>query len=100
MVHLHTPTAKATSDALIAILTPLAQEGIAHTVTADNGLLFADHERVTKATGASPYSLPDLIILGKEVVMKTRTVLSGNTSRRDPTLMTSPMTISSMFKKN
>lgn len=60
MVHLHTPTAKATSDALIAILTPLAQEGIAHTVTADNGILFADHERVTKATGtpiffAKPY---------------------------------------------
>jgi IS30 family transposase len=60
MRHLHTPTAKFTSDVLIAILAPLAKEGIAHTVTADNGVLFADHERVTKLTGipiffARPY---------------------------------------------
>ena len=60
MKRLRTPTAKATSDALIDILAPLAKDGLGHTLTADNGLLFADHERVTIDTGilvffARPY---------------------------------------------
>lgn len=55
MRHLSKPTAKMTSDALISILAPLAKAGLAHTVTADNGRLFVDHERVTQATGIPVY---------------------------------------------
>ena len=54
------PTASATADALIDIVKPLVRQGLAYTITADNGSLFVDHERVTRMTGvpfffARPY---------------------------------------------
>ena len=55
MKRLRIPTAKATSEALIEILAPLAKHGLAHTITADNGVLFVDHERVTNETGIPVY---------------------------------------------
>lgn len=55
MKRIYDPTAKNTSEALISILLPLVEHNLAHTITADNGLLFADHESVTKVTGVPVY---------------------------------------------
>ena len=55
MKHLPVPTAQAAADALIGIVKPLAQQGLAHTITADNGTLFVDHERITRKTGVPVY---------------------------------------------
>ena len=55
MARLKRPTAHETADKLIEILSPLAQQGLVKTITADNGLQFAQHERVTSVLGATMY---------------------------------------------
>ncbi|MCR4859800.1 MAG: IS30 family transposase [Bacteroidales bacterium] len=55
MARLLKPTAHETADKLIEILTPLAKQGYVKTITADNGLQFAQHERVTSVLGAHMY---------------------------------------------
>ena len=55
MARLRKPTAQETADRLIEILSPLAGQGYVKTITADNGLQFAQHERVSSALGADIY---------------------------------------------
>lgn len=55
MRRLITPTAGAAASMIIDALGPLAEAGLVKTITADNGLQFARHERVTEALGATVY---------------------------------------------
>lgn len=55
MARLLEPTAQEAADKLIGILSPLAKQGYVKTITADNGLQFAQHERVTSVLGATVY---------------------------------------------
>lgn len=55
MSRLQKPTAQEAADKLIEILSPLAKQGYVKTITADNGLQFAQHERVSSALGATMY---------------------------------------------
>lgn len=55
MSRLRKPTAQETADRLIEILSPLAKRGYVKTITADNGLQFAQHERVSSELGATMY---------------------------------------------
>jgi IS30 family transposase len=55
MTRLLEPTAQEAADKLIEILSPLAKQGYVKTITADNGLQFAQHERVASVLGASIY---------------------------------------------
>ncbi len=48
-------TAEETADQLIDILKDLARTGLVKTITADNGLNFAAHEKVSKALGVKFY---------------------------------------------
>lgn len=49
------PTAGMAASMIIDALGPLAEAGLVKTITADNGLQFARHERVTEALGATVY---------------------------------------------
>lgn len=55
MARLQKPTAHETADKLIEILSPLAKQGFVKTITADNGIQFAQHERVSSELGATMY---------------------------------------------
>jgi IS30 family transposase len=55
MAKLRKPTAREAADKLIEILSPLAKQGYVKTITADNGLQFAQHERVSSVLGATMY---------------------------------------------
>lgn len=55
MARLLKPTAHEAADKLIEILSSPAKQGFAKTITADNGLQFAQHERVTSELGATMY---------------------------------------------
>ena len=55
MARLRKPTAQEAADRLIEILSPLAKQGYVKTITADNGLQFAQHERVSSVLGAKMY---------------------------------------------
>lgn len=55
MARLREPTAREAADRLIEILSPLAGRGYVKTITADNGLQFAQHERVSSILGAKMY---------------------------------------------
>ena len=55
MARLRKPTAQEAADRLIEMLSPLAKQGYVKTITADNGLQFSQHERVSSALGAAMY---------------------------------------------
>ena len=55
MARLKRPTAHEAADKLISILSPLARKGYVKTITADNGMQFAQHERVSSTLGVSMY---------------------------------------------
>lgn len=55
MARLKRPTSQEAADMLISLLSPLAKEGYVKTITADNGVQFAQHERVSSELGAAMY---------------------------------------------
>lgn len=55
MSKLTKPTPGEAANELIRLLLPLAKAGYVKTITADNGIQFAYHERVTAALGATVY---------------------------------------------
>lgn len=55
MRRLRRPTAAETADRLIELLTPFARIGLVKTITADNGIQFANHEHFAAVLGASVF---------------------------------------------